>query len=165
MSGRHFTCDARSKFAGSTCDDKCPHCGKAVDSRAHRVFDCPVFEKVRWHYRDIFSLAPSSALLFGLWPFPDGLVEWQASLDSIPFPVVSRRSVDHKLCLFTDGSCLFPAIPDIRVAAAAVVTPLHSGYEVIWSGMLPTSNQTIQRAEILAGAIATASATPSCCDL
>jgi len=27
---------------------------------------------------------------------------------------------------------------------------------MVWSGMLPTSNQTIQRAEILAGAVAMA---------
>lgn len=78
--------------------------------------------------------------------------------ESIPFPVVSRRSENHKICFFTDGSCLFPAIPDIRVAAAAVVTPVDFGFDVIWSSMLPTSNQTIPRAEILAGAVATAAA-------
>ena len=44
--GRNFTCDSRSKFAGATCDSKCPHCGKAEDSRAHRVYDCPAFERV-----------------------------------------------------------------------------------------------------------------------
>ena len=147
--GRNFTCDSRSKFAGATCDSKCPHCGQAEDSRAHRVYDCPAFEMVRWHYRGIFQNAPQSALLFGLWPFPDGLVEWQASLDSLGFPAVFRRRGAGKTCFFSDGSCLFPAISDIRVAAGAVVTPEDSGYEVVWSGLLPTSNQTIQRAEIL----------------
>lgn len=113
---------------------------------------------MRWHYRDIFRNAPQSALLFGLWPFPEGLVEWQASLDSLEFPAVFRRPGVRKTCFFSDGSCLFPAISDIRVAAGAVVTPDDSGYEVVWSGLLPTSNQTIQRAEILSGAIARAAA-------
>ena len=159
VSGRHFTCDARSKFAGATCSAECPHCQQATDSREHRVFDCPAFEVVRWHYKEIFQLAPRSALLYGLWPFPDGLVDWQASLDQVAFPVVTRSNVPHKQCLFTDGSCLFPSMADIRVAAAAVVVPAGPAqFKLVWSGILPTSNQTIQRAEILAGAVATASA-------
>lgn len=136
VSGRHFTRDARSKFAGTNCSDECPHCKKSVDSRAHRVFDCPAFERVRWHYRDIFMVCGPSRQAW-----------------------VSRCAVPYKVCFFTDGSCLFPAVPDIRVAAAAVVKPAGSGvFEPVWSGLLPTSNQTIQRAEVLAGAIATASA-------
>lgn len=118
------------------CSDECPHCKKSVDSRAHRVFDCPAFERVRWHYRDIFMVCGPSRQAW-----------------------VSRCAVPFKVCFFTDGSCLFPAVPDIRVAAAAVVKPAGSGvFEPVWSGLLPTSNQTIQRAEVLAGAIATASA-------
>lgn len=100
---------------------------KIVGNREHRGLDCPAFELVRWHHRVIFQLAPRSALLYGLWPFPDGLAEWQASLELWAFPVISRSTVPHKCCFFTDGSCLFPAMADI-----------------------------IQRAEILAGAIATA---------
>ena len=110
----------------------------------------PVTVNVQWHYRGIFQHA--------VWPFPDGLVEWQASLDSLELPAVSRRSGAGKTCFFTDGSCLFPAISDIRMAAGAVVTPEDAGYTVVWSGLLPTSNQTIQRAEILSGAIATGAA-------
>ena len=159
VSGRHFTRDAQSKFAGATCDDVCPHCHQAEDGREHRVFNCPAFEVVRWHYREVFQLAPQSALLYGLWPFPDGLLEWQASLDQLVLPVITRSLAPHKVCFFTDGSCLFPALADIRVASAAVVQPSGPGtFDLVWSGILPTSNQTIQRAEILAGTVATASA-------
>ena len=157
VSGRHFTRDARSKFAGSNCNETCPHCESVADSRAHRVFDCQAFEPLRLHFRTIFEGVPRSALLFGLWPFPEGLVQWQASLDSLPMPVPVRKVSSRKQCFFTDGSCLFPAVPDIRVAAAAVVTPGDDGNfsEV---GLLPSAHQTIQRAEVLAGAMATGSA-------
>ena len=122
--------NGRSKFAGTNCSDECPHCKKSVDSRAHRVFDCPAFERVRWHYRDIFMVCGPSRQAW-----------------------VSRCAVPYKVCFFTDASCLFPAVPDIRVAAAAVVTPAGSFvFQPVWSGLLPTSNQTIQRAEVLAGA-------------
>lgn len=79
------------------------------------------------------------------------LMLWSA----VPF----RDLPSSKKCFFTDGSCLFPAVPDIRVAAAAVITPCGEGtFDTIWAGSLPTSHQTIPRAEVLAGAIATGSA-------
>ena len=159
VSGRHFTRDARSKFAGSNCNEMCPHCESVADSRAHRVFDCQAFGPLRRHFRTIFEGVPRSALLFGLWPFPEGLVQWQASLDSLPMPVPVRKVSSRKQCFFTDGSCLFPAVPDIRIAAAAVVTPGDDGnFSEVWSGLLPSAHQTIQRAEVLAGAMATGSA-------
>ena len=99
------------------------------------------------------------ALLFGLWPPPEGLIEWQASLDAIPLPSPVRTKSESKTCFFTDGSCLFPSVSDLRVAAAAVVTPSGPGtFSRVWSGLLPTSHQSIQRAELLAGSYATVSA-------
>ena len=149
VSGRHFTKDARSHFAGSNCDERCPHCGVARDSREHRVFDCSSFADVRSHYAAIFRLAPRSALLY---------LEWQASLDALDWPCPVRDGRPNKKCFFSDGSCLFPAVPDIRVAASAVVTSRPGEFEVVWAGALPSSHQTIQRAEVLAGAVATGSA-------
>ena len=72
MSGRHFTRDAQSHFAGTTCDDQCPHCNAAEDSREHGVFECVAFNSVRAHYAAIFGKAPCAALLYGLWPYPAG---------------------------------------------------------------------------------------------
>ena len=94
VSGRHFTKDARSHFAGSNCDEYCPHCQVAEDSREHRVFDCVAFADVRAHYADVFRVAPRAALLYGLWPYPQGYLEWQASLDAMdwPCPVRDMRS-------------------------------------------------------------------------
>ena len=123
VSGRHFTRDAQSQFAGTTCDDRCPHCNAAKDSREHRVFECVAFHRVRTHYAAIFEKAARATLFFGLWPYPDGYVEWQASLDALSWPVPVREMRSSKQCFFTDGSCLFPAVPDIRVAGAAVITP------------------------------------------
>lgn len=81
---------------------------------------------------------------------PCGLLEW-------PVPVRDLRC--SKTCFFTDGSCLFPAVPDIRVAGAAVITPCGEGaFDTIWAVNLPTSHQTIQRAEVLSGAVAAGSA-------
>ena len=150
-----FTRDAQSQFAGTTCDDRCPHCNAAKDSREHRVFECVAFHRVRTHYAAIFEKAARATLFFGLWPYPDGYVEWQASLDALSWPVPVREMRSSKQCFFTDGSCLFPAVPDIRVAGAAVITPSGPGtFDTVWADMLPTSHQTIQRAEVLAGAVA-----------
>ena len=114
---------------------------------------------VRAHYAVIFEKAPRAALLYGLWPYPEGYIEWQASLDALEWPVPFRDLRPSKKCFFTDGPCLFPAVPDIRVAAAAVITPCGEGtFDTIWAGSSPTSHRTIQRAEVLAGAIATGSA-------
>ena len=158
-SGRHFTMDARSKFAGSTLEEVCPHCSKGKDSREHRVLFCEAFSDLRAHFQAVFDGAPRSALLFGLWPPPDRLLEWQASLDALPWPQPVRMESEGKTCFFTDGSCLFPSVSDLRIAAAAVVTPAGSGtFSRVWSGLLPTSQQSIQRAELLAGSYATGSA-------
>ena len=151
--------DTRSKFAGSTLEEVCPHCGKCKDSREHRVLFCEAFSDLCRHYQAVFDGAPRCALLFGLWPPPDRLLEWQASLDAIPLPRPVRTETEGKTCFFTDGSCLFPSVSDLRIAAAAVVTPSGSGtFSRVWSGLLPTSQQSIQRAELLAGSYATGSA-------
>ena len=159
VSGRHFTRDAQSQFAGSTCDDQCPHCNAVKDSREHRVFECVAFQPIRDHYAAIFGKASRASLLYGLWPYPDGYVAWQASLDALQWPAPVRKLRSSKQCFFTDGSCLFPAVPDIRIAGAAVITPCGPGtIDTVWADLLPTSHQTIQRAEVLAGAVAVGSA-------
>ena len=85
-------------------------------------------------------------------------MEWQASLDAMDWPCPVRDMRSNKKCFFTDGLCLVPSVPDIRVAAAAIVIPSGPGtFEVVWSGGLPSSHQTIQRAEVVAGAMATGS--------
>ena len=72
-----------------------------------------------------------------------------------------------KLCgqFFTDASACFPQRPWWRLAAAAVIQVPHfdnsaqfGDWELFWKGALPTSNQNVVRAEMLAGYVAFAAA-------
>ena len=56
-----------------------------------------------------------------------------------------------------DGPCLHPDISALRLAAFAVVRPTNTWeHVVVWRGMVPTCDQHIDRAEILAAAAAAA---------
>ena len=72
--------------------------------------------------------------------------------------VIERVENVELVHLFVDGSCQHQAHPDIRVSSGSVVrVQSHAEFEVVWSGMTPSSDQQSLRGEILAGCVATAS--------
>lgn len=88
-----------------------------------------------------------------------------AFLHGVPWPVIPRTNVVEPWILFTDASACFPQRPWMRLAAAAVIqvppfsSPGEFGtWELFWKGALPTSNQNVLRAEMLAGFVAFAAA-------
>eukprot|EP00438_Fugacium_kawagutii_P012734 Skav203739 [mRNA] locus=scaffold68:313387:315716:- [translate_table: standard] len=159
LTGATYTTDMLSKVSSASVCSVCPKCG-APDSRLRRTRDCPATASLR------ADLALHSAgfsfqehhWAYGLWSEQPEVRPWQCHLDSVPWPTLPDRITGRVGFLFTDGSCAQPKVKRLRLAAAAVIEA-HSDTpsRLIWSGPLPTTCQSIFRAEVLAIAIALAS--------
>ena len=163
--GASFTADVYRHWSP---DDRCKLCGQ-FDSREHRFTSCPALESVRDAHSQLFALwprLPNIAKLYCLQEIPQSLLDMLAFLDRIPWPVIPRTDVVEPWTLFTDASACFPQRPWWRLAAAAVIQVPHFSksadfgeWELFWKGALPTSNQNVVRAEMLAGYVAFSAAT------
>ena len=167
QSGAFFTEDYRKHIPGSS--TRCPFCGQP-DSRAHRLESCPHTDHLRRVYSSLFqswdSLAPHEKY-FGLFEEIQGSREVRAALGSVPFPVVSRRPPCEHCVVYTDGSCLFPRIPQLRVASFASLLVGPGGtFEVLSQGLVPGGCHSAFRGEVmgLASAIPSVSSGIICCD-
>eukprot|EP00438_Fugacium_kawagutii_P016983 Skav202419 [mRNA] locus=scaffold1370:259470:272350:+ [translate_table: standard] len=159
LTGATYTTDIMSKVASANVQSVCPLCG-AEDSRLHRTRDCPA----TGHLRTELAFQSSGFVFqehhwaYGLWSEQEEVRPWQHHLDQVPWPTVPDRICDRVGFLFTDGSCAHPKVKRLRLAAAAVVEAhVDTTHRVLWSGPLPTTCQSIFRAEVLALAIAVAS--------
>ena len=159
QSGAFFTQDALCHFSQDPSDSaKCRFCPDR-DSLEHRLWRCPAFADCR------ASLAQHE--------LPDPATDVQAlslrgwalqSQRQLEFWKVLYAVPDSCACfdwpgilpdfleVFTDGSCLLPTIPQVRLASWAVVLAAsHPGRPwIISSGPLPGLIQTAFRAEIFA---------------
>ena len=128
------------------------------DDRLHRMETCPKSAQWRALFPGLFVAWPALPVhvrAFGLWPENRLQRAWQAALDSIPLPCVTRVSVQEPAVLFSDGSCLFPKVPLLRLAGGAAIQALSDGsFRVVWHGPLPLSQQSAFRAELLSGSVA-----------
>ena len=154
--GRHFTADATKHFSAG--DGTCPLCGLDPDNRPHRVYHCAALEQLRKRdplLAQCLREVPQVTACFGLWPEIEGLRVWQAELDAHECVTVERCRVQQAALLFTDGSRLFPQDSVLHWGASAVVEldDVH-GFRIAFSGFLPTSQQSVPRAEIYAGLVA-----------
>ena len=131
----------------------CRFCGEP-DSLRHRVYDCGFFQEGRaaTGFSDLVSardllpaqglhawgqLAPSLPLLRGQ----------LAALCDEPHSALDLGGMD----LFTDGSCLQPQQPCLRLASWAIVSDTPVGTpSVVASGPLPGMFQSTFRAELFA---------------
>ena len=155
--GEVFTQDKIGKFSGSASGVTCPFC-QCEDSLTHRFQECQALKYVRDRHlvmQRIWPDIPDSARFYGLWPELPLCRFVQGHLDSIGFPVIHRVFNETPVALFTDGSCLHPKFPLIRLAASAVILAKGSwDHEVVWRGIVPSADQHVDRAEILAAAVA-----------
>ena len=153
--GVAFTAESRSHYQDGPL--VCPFCG-GPDTRRHRVLQCQHFEclRVKWDAPIPLNHLPTSALEFGLWPEIDEARPFQAACDSISFPTVGQVAVEQIVEAFTDGSCIHPKDKALRIAAGAVVVSHLGQPTTVWKGLLG-GQQSIFRAEILAGAVAVGS--------
>ena len=151
--GAHFTGDAKSHFGG---DRLCPLCASQDDSREHRFLCCSGTAdlRIKWDIAQALTVLPRTAVTYGLFPELDELRIFQAALDSIQVPGVTRVDSGMHEHLFTDGSCLFPRWADLRISSGAVVRSREGHLpELLWTGLVPGQQGTF-RGELLAGAVA-----------
>ena len=131
----------------------CRYCGE-IDSRLHRLRWWQRTAAWRTVFPSLFRLwdnLPEFTTAFGLFPEPEGWREWQAALDSLSLPEITRSDYRDCAVFYTDGACLFPRHPVIRIASGAVLRADENGtFQVCWHGVLPGSCQSIFRAELLA---------------
>ena len=152
VTGRHFTGDAAAHFRDDGLN-VCPFC-KGEDSREHRIYECEGLAKERTIdplVTRALEEVPREVALYGLWPELQGLRGWQAELDALSMGMPQRRVSEEPVLMFTDGSCLFPRIAELRWASYACVRWSGENFMIVDCGTLPGSQQTIQRAEVWAG--------------
>ena len=161
LAGGLYTQDAHSHWNEGS--GTCKWCG-APDSTHHRHFQCPATHHIRQQVApDVTRLQDKlpDALKLRSWAIvPPSHLTWLQTLDSMPTSVppcsvdLSQHGWNH---VFTDGSCLWQSLPEVRVAAwSAVLAPQLSGHwtfaghSVLCSGVLPGLCQTAFRAELYA---------------
>lgn len=163
MNGSFFTRN-KQLASGNFVDSSCPWCD-SVDSIRHRHWECPFFQDVRGNFplqsfTRLDSLDPCT-LEHGWFPHHPALEEFRRCL--IEAPDLSNTFLCQALPLesihlFTDGSCLAPSSPTLRLASWGVVcanfqTP-EPEFQEIAKGPLPGLLQTIFRAEAYAAVAA-----------
>ena len=151
-SGAFLFDDAHSKFDLSL-TGLCVQCGVA-DTPEHRICWCPRFQQARIGVEWVCQLwpeLPSCTTHHLLAPSSPHVPLIQKGLQELPD--LSGNFASSVCCagfqhLFTDGSCIYPDIPELALASWGVV---HAGTEqIIGCGPVPGLSQTIPRAELWA---------------
>ena len=128
--------------------DQCAHCC-GLDSVRHRLWDCPATQ----HLRDLLPLGflhdvstlPRVVSEHG-WTLRAGLAPaWLSYLATLPSTVqfAPAGQLAPILDVFTDGSCLFPADRDLRVASWAVVLAMPFQLEFQAADFRPLAAQPL----------------------
>jgi len=154
--------NAHAQHWSTNRSDLCIKCG-SLDSTSHRLWDCPATQ----HLRDVLPLdflasvasLPAVVVEHGWTWRPSLATAWLQYLDSIDREVhfTPCGSLPSVLDVFTDGSCLFPTCPSLRVASWAVVLGRPFQLDFCPSDFIPLAGQplpgliqTAYRAELYA---------------
>ena len=157
LNGSHITQDGKH-YCQESDTDVCLYC-ECSDSRFHRFWGCEAFSDCRdgvspqlW---DAIPYLPECVTCYGWAMQPTTALEWFQHLQSLPpcaVPTHPWPTVEH-VHAFTDGSCCFPTLPDVRHAAFAIVLAdpcMEAPAVILESGPLPGIRQTSIRAELFA---------------
>ena len=120
--GKHVTRNHLCKFARTIKDEFCPLCG-AIDSKHHRVFECPHLADLRGQHATLFQQLESRCASF--WSYGilatkwDG---WRLKLGIVEdWPAFHSPAATGTQDLFTDGSEYTQECAQFTLASAAVV--------------------------------------------
>ncbi|CAE7393753.1 Pol [Symbiodinium sp. CCMP2592] len=159
QAGAFFTQDALHHFSQDPADSlHCRFC-RQPDSVQHRLWYCSAFEDCRAQCSAFELPDPATDLpvqfLRGWALRPAKQLElWQAlaAIDDRSGQFDLPASLPARLDVFTDGSCLLPTVPQLRLASWSVVLAADSTVRpwVLAAGALPGIVQTAFRAEIFA---------------
>lgn len=158
LTGVTFTRDCLAHAEGVQASNACPLCGEP-DSRLHRAKYCVAGGALRASLLkelDGQSL-PDHTWAYGIWDETVGLRDWQAQLCGLELPQVFTSSCEARQFVFTDGSCLFPTKPKLRLSGGAVILASPGAYQVVWAGIVPGLDQSSYWAEVLAICVAVGS--------
>ena len=151
-----FTHDSL-QHVGSDCDPACPFCGER-DSLAHRITECSHFEDC-WRHSQLSSATlrslPEAQRLHAWAIRPTRLAEIQQDLVQLPFTFDEFAHFPDfaENDIFTDGSCIQPNVPALRLASWACCIALP-GFPVrslrLSRGLVPGLLQVAFRGEVCA---------------
>ena len=173
LCGGFFTENPRAHFDES--EGLCKWCGQP-DSLRHRFWECQQHADLRSRLAPVVSSivdALPSVLVLHAWAvYPETMFQWTHMLCQLPLDLPSLRlpldphGWNH---VFTDGSCYFQSVVDLRFAAwsACLATPFATWTgeypQLLASAVLPGLIQTAFRAELYALAFALHSAASCSC--
>lgn len=156
--GTFYTQDGL-KYSSADGSDLCRHCGEP-DSVQHRIWECPCFDDIRETFQQSrpldFDDLPACTRLHCWAVEPASFQNYISEVLALPDLTHSLEAVEPCaiLDLFTDGSCLFPDKPRLRLASWAVVQAAPSTElefpDCLAGGPLHGMLQTSGRAEIVA---------------
>ena len=142
-------------------------CGNP-DSIHHRNWECQSLTPVRTlttAQTDTILAMPPSTTNHGWFQLPEQVTTLHAMLQQVnPHPELLTPQIhaaDHHLHFFTDGACVDPADPFVRICAwGVIVRPSSDPHtsQPIGHGILPGQFQTVVRAELHAALEACVSA-------
>ena len=159
MNGSFFTRN-KQLASGNFVDSTCPWCDQE-DSINHRHWECGFFQDCRNSipqevFAQLDALDPCT-IEHGWFKTPEAFAEFQHLLSQtqdLSHTFVSVDSLGDNVHLFTDGSCLAPESPTLRLASWGVVSAQFDEetphFHPVAQGPLPGLLQTIFRAEAYA---------------
>ena len=161
MSGSEKDSWSREHYAA------CPLCGQR-DTKAHRIFECPVLANARAGHEPLLSQVLQQCphwphMTFASLPVQAELLQLLLQGLRLP-PLAPAAPAGRRLCLFTDGSGMHARIPLARLVTWAVILAdptmctaianqepgaQERGFTVLATGCVP-GDQTVPRAELCA---------------
>ena len=137
---------------------RCCFCN-SIDSFFHRLWQCEAFSSCRagFKWTSLLTSLPACLTCHGWAILPCAWVDYQVMLNQLPepfFQVDWKHGPTDCIDLFTDGSCIAPACPRLRVASWAVTQafggPTSLDHRIIAGGWVTGTVQTSYRGELTA---------------
>eukprot|EP00438_Fugacium_kawagutii_P013014 Skav219674 [mRNA] locus=scaffold3149:156736:166299:+ [translate_table: standard] len=158
LNGTQYTNDY-AVHTGYAESKQCSFCTHSMDSSMHRMWDCPAFAHIRSKYPSVMAEAdtlPAVTKSRAWLPEPPQEVNFHRMLLAVPDTTGAFNWPGHcsqlptPMDIFTDGSCLAPTRPTVRVATWGIVVWTGAIFWPLASGVVQGWRHTSLRAELTA---------------